>query len=169
MTPTSLLGWGMTGQHESCRVDYMDWMAKYQRCGCGCHPVVGENRAAEVAEVSNFAPTVAAARPKRATRVVFTTSVGTRVLSTDDMAAVAALELVITVEEHRERLGPGLPPETVAGPRPEPARQLDDQGRWDRSLRQGPAHRRGELLGITVPGQVRGREREVPVLHTGRV
>jgi hypothetical protein len=43
----SKMGWCMTGQHDGCRVEYMDWMNAYRRCECKCHPAVDEAHVAE--------------------------------------------------------------------------------------------------------------------------
>ena len=39
----SLFGWCMTGQHEGCRVAYVDWNKTEQLCSCECHPAKPEN------------------------------------------------------------------------------------------------------------------------------
>jgi hypothetical protein len=31
------LGWCMTGHHDNCRVEYIDWNGKERRCGCLNH------------------------------------------------------------------------------------------------------------------------------------
>ena len=41
------MGWCMTGQHDGCKVEYMDWMNAYRRCGCDCHPAVNEAHVVE--------------------------------------------------------------------------------------------------------------------------
>lgn len=37
--PTTKFGWCMqhAENHAACRVEYVDWNGKEQRCGCACH------------------------------------------------------------------------------------------------------------------------------------